>query len=212
MFLIQLPIDLSSMSPDCGSFALIQDFILNAGKIYDENGKEEEEHALREQDRQKKTSSFKHDSWPHHVLQLSYHIFLDRPRPVHQFPWEAVLSLCLRRMDCTTSPLKNKSSRTVTDAADPRLTFSFWRKKTVFSDSPIVSSLWVIKRVRHPSLAEAAAASTPACPPPTTMTSKDRQFDWRRTCVLIALFLTPDLTLQRECVHQKDFMMSSRGL
>lgn len=37
---------------------------------------------------------------------------------------------------------------------------------------PIVSFLWVMSNVRHPILAAAAHASVPACPPPTTITSK----------------------------------------
>src|SRR5829696_6941364 len=38
--------------------------------------------------------------------------------------------------------------------------------------SPIVSTRWVSSRVRAPSRAAAAAASQPAWPPPTTITSK----------------------------------------
>ncbi len=38
--------------------------------------------------------------------------------------------------------------------------------------SPTVSRLWVSSRVRAPALADAAAASQPACPPPMTMTSQ----------------------------------------
>ena len=37
--------------------------------------------------------------------------------------------------------------------------------------SPIVSTRWVSSRVREPQRAAAAAASVPACPPPTTITS-----------------------------------------
>ena len=37
--------------------------------------------------------------------------------------------------------------------------------------SPIVARLWVSSKVRAPNRAEAAAASHPACPPPTTTTS-----------------------------------------
>ena len=37
--------------------------------------------------------------------------------------------------------------------------------------SPIVARLWVSSTVRAPNRAEAAAASHPACPPPTTTTS-----------------------------------------
>ena len=37
--------------------------------------------------------------------------------------------------------------------------------------SPMVSIRWVSNRVRAPSRAAAAAASLPAWPPPTTMTS-----------------------------------------
>src|SRR5690606_22228093 len=37
--------------------------------------------------------------------------------------------------------------------------------------APIVSRRWVTKAVRAPIRAAAAAASHPACPPPTTMTS-----------------------------------------
>ena len=37
--------------------------------------------------------------------------------------------------------------------------------------SPIVSSRWVTSAVRAPNRAAAAAASHPAWPPPTTMTS-----------------------------------------
>ncbi len=40
--------------------------------------------------------------------------------------------------------------------------------------APMVSSLWVTSSVRAPSLAAACAASQPAWPPPTTITS---QFD-----------------------------------
>ncbi len=36
----------------------------------------------------------------------------------------------------------------------------------------MVSSLWVTSAVLAPTRAEAAAASQPACPPPTTITSK----------------------------------------
>ena len=38
--------------------------------------------------------------------------------------------------------------------------------------SPIVSILWVKRAVFTPILADAAAASHPACPPPITTTSK----------------------------------------
>ena len=38
--------------------------------------------------------------------------------------------------------------------------------------APIVSSRWVNSRVRAPNRAAAAAASQPAWPPPTTITSK----------------------------------------
>lgn len=37
--------------------------------------------------------------------------------------------------------------------------------------SPIVLILWVSSKVLAPILAEAHAASVPACPPPTTITS-----------------------------------------
>jgi len=37
---------------------------------------------------------------------------------------------------------------------------------------PSASMLWVTSNVRQPIRAAARAASVPACPPPTTMTSK----------------------------------------
>src|SRR5258708_1209141 len=41
---------------------------------------------------------------------------------------------------------------------------------------PRVSTLWGSRKVRHRGRADAKAASVPACPPPTTITSNELEF------------------------------------
>src|SRR5688572_24896074 len=68
--------------------------------------------------------------------------------------------------------------------------------------SPILAGSWVISRVRAPMRAAEAAASVPAWPPPTTITSKPvKRIVPRETFIIVVYQLLTDAELAEDHVQ-----------